>query len=320
VTVDVTSRGRLPADEIAGVLSLVVAADAADGVNPLSEDVLLHLRHGGDPAAHNLLAREHGILVGYAHLDADPVTGSSAELAVHPDHRRAGIGAALLEAMERAAPDVPLRLWAHGRLAAAAALARSHGYVEDRVLWRMRRSLDSPIDEVHPPAGVRLRAFVPGQDEEAWLGVNNRAFADHPNQGRWTLDDVRNREQEPWFDPEGFLLAERESDGALLGFHWTKVHEATRRAGPDGGPHEQEPIGEVYVLGIDPAAQGQGLGPVLTLAGLHHLRSRELTQVMLYVDESNSAAMRVYERLGFTRWDVDVQFRRGTAAKPGPVG
>ncbi|HEY2174583.1 MAG TPA: mycothiol synthase [Mycobacteriales bacterium] len=311
MTVDVASPGRLSADEIAEVLSLVAAADAADGVNPLSEQVLLHLRHGGDPAARNLLARERGILVGYAHLDTDPIAGSSAELAVHPDHRRAGIGAALLEALERAGPDGRLGLWAHGRLAGAGALARSHGYVEERVLWRMRRSLDTPIDEVRLPAGVRLRAFVPGQDEQAWLEVNNRAFADHPDQGRWTLDDVYEREQEPWFDPAGFLLAESESDGALLGFHWTKVH--------GGGQHE-EPIGEVYVLGIDPAAQGRGLGPTLTLAGLRYLQAKGLTQVMLYVDESNSAAMRVYERLGFTRWDVDVQFRRGDRPKPGPVG
>ncbi len=320
MTVDVASRGRLSADETAEVLSLVAAAAAADGVNPLSEDVLLHLRHGGDPDASNLLAREHGTLIGYAHLDTDSVTGSSAELAVHPDHRRAGTGAALLGALEQAAPDGELRLWAHGRLAGAAALAHSHGYVEDRVLWRMRRPLDTPIDEVRLPAGVRLRAFVPGQDEQAWLEVNNRAFADHPDQGRWTLDDVREREQEPWFDPAGFLLAERESDGALLGFHWTKVHEGTRRGGPDDDAQDQEPIGEVYVLGIDPAAQGKGLGPTLTLAGLRYLQSKGLTQVMLYVDESNSAAMRVYERLGFSRWDVDVQFRRDAGAKPGPVG
>jgi mycothiol synthase len=320
VTVDVASQGRLSADQISEVLSLVTAADAADGVNPLSEQVLLHLRHGGDPAGRNLLAHEHGTLVGYAHLDSDPIAGSTAELAVHPDHRRAGIGAALLEALEQGGPDGRLGLWAHGRLASAGALARSHGYVEERVLWRMRRPLDSPIDEVPLPAGVRLRAFVPGQDEQAWLEVNNRAFADHPNQGRWTLDDVYEREQEPWFDPAGFLLAERESDGALLGFHWTKVHGGTGRGGPDGGGPDHEPIGEVYVLGIDPAAQGKGLGPTLTLAGLRYLQAKGLTQVMLYVDESNPAAMRVYERLGFTRWDVDVQFRRGDGAKSGPVG
>ena len=293
------------------MLALVDTAADADRATPVSEHVLLHLRHGGDRKARNLLARADGgagPLAGYAHLDVtDLVAGPSAEVAVHPGYRRRGVGAALVRSMEAASPDGRLRLWAHGRHADAAALARSRGYVEERVLWQLRRSLLSELPEAPLPAGIRLRPFVVDRDEPAWIEVNNRAFASHPDQGGWTVADLRVRESEPWFDPAGFLLAERDSDGALIGFHWTKVHGGVGRAGED---HDHGPIGEVYVLGIDPSAQRRGLGAALTVAGLRHLRDRGLTQVMLYVDESNTSAFRLYERLGFTRWDVDVQYRR----------
>jgi len=200
-------------------------------------------------------------------------------------------------ALEEASPDGRLRLWAHGRHAAAVALAHGRGYVEERVLWQLRRSLLSQLPDAPLPAGIRLRPFRPGEDERAWLEINNRAFADHPDQGGWTVADVAAREAEPWFDPAGFLLAVRD-DGSLAGFHWTKVHP---------GP---PPIGEVYVLGVDPSAQGVRLGPALTAAGLRYLRDRGLSDVMLYVDDDNPAAVRLYQRLGFTEWDADVQFRR----------
>jgi mycothiol synthase len=169
------------------------------------------------------------------------------------------------------------------------------------VLHQLRRSLFAPIPAPVLPPGVSLRAFRPGLDDEAWLALNARAFAGHPEQGRWTARDLRIRLAEPWFDPEGFLLAER--GGQLLGFHWTKIHG-------NGSGHQHEPIGEVYVLGVDPAAQGTGLGSALTLAGLRYLRRRGLDQAMLYVDGSNPAAMALYTGLGFARWSVDVTFVR----------
>ncbi|WP_240506810.1 mycothiol synthase [Thermoactinospora rubra] len=291
-------RQRLDDREIAEVLGVVEAATEADGVRPLNEHVMLHMRYGGDVRARSVLLREGPRLAGYAHVDpTDEVEGPSGELVIHPDFRRRGYGKALL----RAVLDLTggrLRLWAHGGSPGAEALARSMGFERVRSLWQMRRSLFAPLAAPSWPDGVRLRTFVPGQDEEAWLKVNAAAFANHPEQGAWTLEDLRRREAEPWFDPAGFFLAFR--DSRLVGFHWTKIHGSSE--------HGHEPIGEVYVVGIDPSQQGTGLGKALTLAGLRHLRSRGLAQAMLYVDEANQAAIRLYESLGFSRWDVDVMY------------
>jgi len=306
--VDVVHRSRLDNDEVHAVLHLVDDVTDADGTRPLSEHVMLHLRYGGDAPAINFLAWSGSDLAGYAHLDTtDMVEGASAELAVGPRHRGMGIGKALVEAiLAETGTDARVRLWSHGQSSGAAELARSMGFRRERVLWQMRRSLFAPVPEPVWPQGVLVRTFVVGEDEERWLEVNNRAFAAHPDQGTWTLDDVRMREREPWFDAAGFFLAE--ADGELVGYHWTKVHGAD----PSGGhEHEHEPIGEVYVVGIEPSAQGRGLGPALTLRGLQYLRARGLPQCMLYVDEVNTNAIRTYERLGFAKWDVDICFLQG---------
>jgi mycothiol synthase len=192
-----------------------------------------------------------------------------------------------------------LQLWAHGDGLAAARLAAGTGFERFRALWQMRRSLHDRLGEPEFPAGRRLRTFVPGQDEDQWLSLNGRAFASHPEQGGWTRHDLELREREPWFEPAGFFIAER--DGQMAGFHWTKVHSA-----PEPG------VGEVYVVGVDPAEQGSGLGRALTLAGLHHLRDLGLATAMLYVDEDNTPAIRMYEALGFTRARTDAMYRRDT--------
>jgi mycothiol synthase len=311
-------HGRLSRPDGRAVHALVERATAADGMPPLSEHVLLHLPHGGDAEVRSLLVREGDEVVAYAHLDVtDKVEGSSAELVVAPAARGRGLGRALVEALLEQTPDGRLRLWAHGDTEPAAALAAALGFRRSRVLLQMRRPLGTPLPEPVLPDGVTLRTFRPGEDEQAWTEINNRAFADHPDQGGWAVDEVELREQEPWFDPAGFFLAER--DGALVGFHWTKVHgghggddpHSHDTAHPDHEHHDHPPIGEVYIVGVDPSEQGRGLGPALTLIGLHSLRDRGLSDVLLYVDESNTAAVKTYERLGFTRHATDVMYCRG---------
>ena len=177
--------------------------------------------------------------------------------------------------------------WVHRPDDTADVIAEELGLTLGRRLLQLRRAL--PIDET---TDIETRAFVVGRDETEWLRVNNAAFHDHPEQGGWTIDTLRKREAEPWFDPAGFRLHER--DGRLAAFCWTKVHD-------DAAP----PMGEIYVIAVDPPFHGLGLGRALTIAGLDHLASTGLTVGMLHVDAANTAALSLYERLGFSSHHAD---------------
>ena len=157
-----------------------------------------------------------------------------------------------------------------------------------RDLYRMQRSL--PMDQT---TDIETRSFVAGRDEQAWVEVNNRAFAWLREQSGWTVEMVIKREAEDWFDPDGFRIYEK--DGRLAAYCWTKVH-----------PDEDPPAGEVYVIAVDPDFHGQGLGRALTLAGYQHLAAQGLTSGILYVDADNTTAVTLYKDLGLV---VDVTRR-----------
>ena len=235
---------------------------------------------------HLAVARDNGEIVAVGQLVPGNETASLEVLVADGDpERAAAVVAPLLEMA-----TMPVHWWRSAPTETDIALARSLGAVGERRLLQMRRSL--PIDL---PVDVTTRAFRVGADEAAWVAVNNRAFATHPEQGRWTLEDVRARESEAWFDPDGFRLHER--DGRLAAFCWTKLHR------------DHEPVlGEIYVIGVDPDFQGLGLGRSLTLAGLASIAERHVTHGMLYVDEDNIAAVGLYRALGFEVHHVDVAF------------
>lgn len=301
-----TTTDRLGADDRAAVAALVAAATDRDGVSPLSEQGRLALegRSGHRPTHVLAYASEPDgpaarRLVGYAQLDED-----AAELVVDPDHRRAGVGSRLLEALP---PGT--RVWAHGDDEGATAFARAQGMETVRELFVLGRRFagNPPLDDVRLPPGLVARAFRPGRDEDEWLRVNALAFAHHPEQGRLTRADLDARTAEGWFDPAGLILVVPQDDpDRVAGFHWTKVH-ADGKGGAHGsaGDEVERGTGEVYVVGVDPAYQGRGLGRPLTLLGLHHLQQVGVDDVILYVDGDNPAALKVYRGLGFTTRSVD---------------
>lgn len=300
-----------PADLVA-IGRLHDVAEIADG-HPSLNDAVWRALETPEPASADsagALAVEGEEAVGYAHAArGDNVTRPHWDvgLVVHPEHRSRGIEAELLEAIARlvgARGGGLAVLWVLGvddprddRVDAAVAPA---AFVPQRDLLEMRVPLPLPEEPAWPP-GTEVRAFVPGADDDAWLAVNNRAFADHPEQGGWTEAALRRRMTEPWFDPAGFLLAV--DDDGLAGFCWTKVH-------PPQGPGDPEPVGEIYVIGVDPSRHGRGLGRALVLAGLSSLAERGVTAGMLFVDGANAAALGLYESLGFTTHRRDRAYSR----------
>jgi mycothiol synthase len=296
----ITTASHLSSSEQSDVLALAEAAAEVDGTFPLDDQVRLDLEEPDYASHRHLIARwsEDDPIIGYAHLDTRTPASVTAHIAVHPDERRHGIGTAVANAVARHSIGMTLNAWSHGDHPGAAALAESLGWGRVRDLWQMHLPLDTPIGQPHYPRDTEVRTFVPGRDEQAWVELNAAAFAHHPEQGRMTVDDLEQRERQPWFDRAGFFLATQGSE--LMGFHWTKVHP-----GAAGEP----PVGEVYVVGVDPSAQGLGLGKALTLTGLHHLREQQL-DVILYVDATNKSAVAVYERTGFTIARVDVMYQR----------
>jgi mycothiol synthase len=330
VQVDVTSL--LEPQVRDEVRTLLDDAERTDGFPGLSDQAQLHLEDGATSDVISLLARlgDPGELAGYATLSPDSEAGGGGpggeadagadggpgggagthsawtiETVVRPERRDdaadvlgALLDTALGEVGTRGGGTV--RAWLRADPVRGAEKMAARGLQPSRELLQLRAPLpsDAVRDASSPP--IPVRPFRPGRDEQAWLAVNARAFASHPEQGRWTLDDLVRREREPWFDPGGFLL--HEVGGRLAGFCWTKIHL-------------NPVLGEIYVIGIDPDFQGRGLGRALTRAGLGHLASRAVPTAMLYVESTNTPALVLYRSLGFTEHHREVQFSAAVPAR-----
>ena len=261
----------------------------------------------GAEGALAVLGYESDQLVGCA-VVTPAIDGATAlHVAVDPAHRDGSIRAEILRTAVAQAHG-RVRLWLMQATEADDAEAAALDFLPERDLLQMRVPLPLPPETVASARPVITRAFRPGQDDEAWLTINNQAFADHPEQGGWTLADLHARTRAAWFDPEGFLVADAaanptkadSSPTGLLGSCWTKVHR-------DSDP----PLGEIYVISVDPAHHSEGWGRALTVAGLQWLSGPGgVTVGMLYTTSSNTAAVVLYETLGFTTDHVDRSYLR----------
>ena len=285
-------------------------AEAIDGHPSLGDAVWRDLDRPLEPASAGVVAVDDGRAVGFAYVHrSDNVTPVHWDLGfvVHPDAREdAKVAVALLDrAVEHTAGHGGglVVLWIFEPDERDDEVATRAGFRRQRDLLQMRVALPLGESTAWPP-GVEVRPFVPGEDNGAWLNVNNRAFAGHPEQGGWVEATLARRLSEPWFDPKGFLLA-FDTDG-LAGFCWTKIHPAT-----DGDPE----LGEIFVIGVDPSRSGAGLGRALVVAGLASLAERGVRTGMLFVDGDNEAALRLYESLGFTTHRRDRAYEREVASR-----
>jgi mycothiol synthase len=279
-------KRRLDSSDRSAIAALLGRAEQADGHEPLSDQQRLDLGRGRGDGFAAIVVSEDDTAVGLA-VVSQGNQSSTIELVIDPTERAefASVGAALLDAavgVVRSDGGGQVHWWVFDPGIEHDELAGRFGLTVGRELLQMRRPLPTGL-----PFDVSTRPFVPDVDDAAWVEVNNRAFAAHPEQGGWTVETLRRRRAEPWFDPAGFLLHER--DGRLAGFCWTKLHAEL-----------DPPLGEIYVIGVDPDFQGLGLGRQLTLAGLDSIHRRGVDAGMLYVDAANTAAHTMYERLGFT--------------------
>lgn len=292
--------GRQPA-----VDRLVEVAAAADDHSPLGEHKYLRLRRG-DEQTLGVLATDHGgELVGYAHallFDEDGARRLAFELVVHPEHRNEGVArliiARLMAVAGRLGVDA-VDAWAYGDGAPASRLASEFGFQPHRTLLH----LTAPTaGRTRPPLveGLAYDHFRAATDAEGWLALNRTVFAGHPEQGQWTQEDLAARLREPWFDEHDFLVV-RDPDGTIVAFNWLKCRV--------DGVHREA---EIYVLGVDPAWGGHGLGSALIEAGLAHIAERGLDHGCVYVDEDNAAAVRRYVAGGFEVRHRDMCYRRAT--------
>lgn len=303
VSLTLSKVDRTDAVAMAALSSVADAASHEDGYHPFNEQALLDLTAGRRDGV--LLHSSAGV------VGASIIGGSELDLVIEPRSRRQGYADEALAGLLSGKPQwlpggdhATLTAWSHGDHPGARALADRYGFDAVRTLLQLRLDPIRP-NRGHAGAGAdsfSISKFRQGADEAEWVALNALVFADHPEQGGITADDLADRQAEPWFDAGDFLLA-RDSSGRLVGYNWLKI-EPVEPASPD------QPAGEIYVIGIHPDAAGRGLGRLLMNAGLTRLQGRGCTVATLYVEADNAAAVHLYRSLGFTEHTVDVQYSR----------
>lgn len=286
-------RPALLPDDMAGLAGLFQLCFESDEHWPIGEHKYLALLRGDDTESVANLVEHDGELVGFSQLVPSAEGVWALELATHPLRRSLGVLDVLVEQAIRDAAirgANSIRIWVYQ--AGVASHLHQFGFVQERELRQLRIGL--PLATYRQdPSDVEIRPFEVGGDEGAWLMLNNRAFLDHPENGSWTREVLEDRISQPWFDAAGFLVAW--SGQQMIGFCWTKMHE--------------DATGEIYVIAVDPAMSGRGLGRYLVESGLRYLfETRDCLTGLLYVDAGNERALDLYVAMGFWVDHIDRSF------------
>jgi mycothiol synthase len=294
----------LPAPDQAALRALLARANTANDHPPLPEPQQLAVSHVAEaPDGERIVVARRGSELAGAALLSPARDGSTVVHVVVEPAADALERTLLGRAVEEAPEGAPIHFWVMQASATDDARVGVEGFAPERDVLQMRVPLPLPADVVAATRPLVTRAFVVGRDEETWVEMNNRAFAGHPEQGAWTVGELRERMAADWVELDDFLVADDPDGPGLIGACWTKVHR------------DRSPVlGEIYVIDVDPRHHGQGWGRSLTVAGLVHLAARGITVGMLYTDATNEAAVALYRSLGFTVDHVDRSYRRDPTA------
>ncbi|MEI6629369.1 MAG: mycothiol synthase [Actinomycetota bacterium] len=287
--------------DIQNISGLLADAERADGVRPLSDHLWLDLRQGGRPGFIGLIATEegHDHPVAYCQLSRGNDSWSL-DLVVHPHHRydMAIIGRELMtSALEvvKTEGGGHVHWWVFEASQLHRELAHEFDLQQSRELLQLRVALPLAPSVAVRADSLITRSFDFSRDAQNWLDTNNAAFAQHPEQGAWEIDVLRSRIAEPWFDAKGFFIHDINSE--LAAFCWTKLQTDTTPL-----------LGEMYVIAIKPSFTGRGLGSAITVAGLNYLSKSGAEVGMLFVDSTNTAAIAMYNALGFVAHHTEIAF------------
>jgi len=225
-----------------------------------------------------------------------PIAFARLQGAVHPQHRRRGLGSYLLHWTEGAARALfsfhresrprSLRISFGGDRPDAERLYQRRDFVfHDRSL-QLRRDLSAPVAAHSAPPGITTSPWSPHSAHLFYTVY----VATHAHS-----TEASTRTEEEW-------CADIAADAALRPDLTLVALDGTHPCAfilSEVVPREGHDIGWVWLLRVDPAYRRRGLATSLLSHALTAFAAEGLPEAGLWVDEENTAARATYDRLEF---------------------